>query len=90
MENSFKERKKKKLSIGEIVLIVIFVLLFTGFISYLVYISVVYGFERNYYKEQMLGFCEISKLQRELILKLNPNLPIVDIGDCNHFILGNG
>ncbi|KKK76935.1 hypothetical protein LCGC14_2858610, partial [marine sediment metagenome] len=44
--------------------------------------------DKEYYKEQMLSFCRITKLQQDTLLQTFPEYPTLE-EECEHFILSS-
>ena len=53
---------------------VLIAILFSLFITYLSITNIDLKFQRNYYKNQMLNFCELTLMQGDIIFELDPNI----------------
>ena len=72
-------------SISALIFLILIALLFT----YILVSQIVYKHQRDYYQSQMLTFCEIALKQEQIILYMNPDLPIKKLPeDCNTWLIG--
>ncbi len=77
-------REKKKLTQrkGFWIFISIVILLFLGLFVYHLSSQI------DYYRDQMLNFCEFALIQQEIILELNPDLPLPKLDEpCSSWVI---
>ena len=68
-----------------ILLIIIIVILLV--FSIIAYEKGVLAYEKEYYKGQMLNFCELTLIQKEIIFELGPEFHLSKIEPCDYWVI---
>ena len=84
---------KQKVNNSYTIYFIIGIILIIGLVfccSYLIYENTSINFQKEYYKEQMLNFCEMSKAEYELLQQYDNSIILDSLNkDCSAWLIQN-